>query len=619
MDALPFRRRRWARRRCRLNPSVSGTFPAERLGALRESAERMGDALARGVRVGESAVASLRVHLLSAADPDAVTVLLDRDAGQVFYRRRQPGQILHLDVFHAPGSVPTALVARGFLSALGWYQADFPGCGASISPDNFDAQTALGGGRIGGSLRGGRRAGVLAAHRGHVHLAGRLERADLAFCFYLVAAVERVAAGVGLQPRKPRRVLCLRAGARGPADEGLDAYAALTDSWLSEPEPPGGAAGGEPQPGRAYGDALLAVAARLADDLGGVESARALLEGLGRPAHLSALRLPGWGGPRVRDAVAYLCREGLAVPQGSLWALTGRGEALRGTFGGRLREVELAMRSAARHIAGPPGHVAVGRGPLQAGGRKRPGRTMRLPRGERLGEVAVTETVLAAATRRGGAVGRGSMVRAEDVRVRRRHRPRRVDLCLLLDASASMEGERMRAAKMLARHLLLTSRDRVAVMAFQERGAVLAVGLTRNYTAAERGLGSVVAAGLTPLAAGLAAARQYLCRAHARHALLLLVTDGIPTVSVGGGSPLEEALAEAGGLRGSGIALSCIGLEPNEHYLRELARRAGGRLHVVAELRPDLLAAVARAERLRRLEGTADRRGATRSGAPCPL
>ena len=576
----------------------------------------MGDALPRGVRVGESAVVSLRVHLLSAVDPDTVTVLLDRDAGQVFYRRRHPGQILHLDVFHAPGAVPPGLVAGSFASAVAWYRADFSGHGGSISGDCFDVQTAVGGGRIGGSLQGGQRPAVLAAHRGHVHLAGSLARGDLAFCFYLVAAVERGVAAVGLRPRKPERVLFTRVGLGGPADDGLEAYAALTDSWLAEQDAMAGGAGGGAVDG---GDAWVAVAARLADDLGGTESARAMLEGLRRPVPLGALRFAGWSGPRVRDAVAHLCREGLAEPQGTLWCLTDRGEALRDTFGRRLREVELALRAAARHIAGSAGHRATGHGPLHASGRSRSGRAMRLPRGERLGEVAVTETVLAAATRRGGAVGRGSMVRAEDVRVRRRHRPRRVDLCLLLDASASMEGGRMRAAKMLARHLLLTSRDRVAVMAFQERGAVLAVGLTRNYTAAERGLGSVVAAGLTPLAAGLAAARQYLCRAHARHALLLLVTDGIPTVSVGGGSPLEEALAEAGGLRGSGIALSCIGLEPNEHYLRELARRAGGRLHVVAELRPDLLAAVARAERLRRLEGTADRRGATRSGAPCPL
>lgn len=160
----------------------------------------------------------------------------------------------------------------------------------------------------------------------------------------------------------------------------------------------------------------------------------------------------------------------------------------------------------------------------------------------------------------------------------------------------------MRAAKTLARHLLLTGRDRMAVMAFQERAATLAVPLTRNYAAAERGLRRVVPAGLTPLAAGLAGAREYLRRTHAHHALLLLVTDGIPTVSGGQGSPLEEALREAERLRGSGIAVCCIGLEPNEHYLGELARRAGGRLHVVAELRPEVLAAVARHERLRRAE-----------------
>jgi magnesium chelatase subunit D len=212
----------------------------------------------------------------------------------------------------------------------------------------------------------------------------------------------------------------------------------------------------------------------------------------------------------------------------------------------------------------------------------------------------VSETALAAARR----VRSRSRFRVTpaDIRVVERRRTRPVDLCLLLDASASMEGSRMRAAKTLARHLLLTGRERVAVMAFQERSASLAVPLTRNYAAAERGLARVVPAGLTPLAAGLQAARTYLSRAHARNPLLLLVTDGIPTVGLGAGSPLDEALEEADRLRSTGFALCCIGLEPNERYLGELARRAGGRLHVVPELRPELLAAVARRERLRRLE-----------------
>jgi len=564
-----------------------------------EAARCLGRHLPLGARVGESAVVSTCVHVLTPADPDAVTVLTDRDAGQVFYGRPAPGEIVHLDVFHAPGAVPPEAVAAAFRDAERRYGA--PG----VCADLFDLQTGVGGGRVSGDLRGGRRSTVLAAHRGHVHLAGRLSPGDTGFCFALLAAVERAVAAAGPQLRKPERVLAAMvgpAGGAGPAD--LRDYAALTDTHLRGDRGGGGGSDAAPSAAAPTGDdARILAAARLAEEFGGADAARAVLEALRRPVPLGGLRLPGCGGLRPRDAVARLVEGGWVEPAGGLWRLTPKGAALREVFGRRLREIELALRTAARRVArsSAQGFAPAG-ARLGPSGRPRGRATVSFRRGERLGELAPAETVLAAAAR-AAAHAAPLRIQTGDLRLRRRRRRRRVDLCLLIDASASMEGGRMRAAKTLARHLLLTSRDRVAVMAFQERSAVLAVPLTRNYAAAERGLRRVVPAGLTPLGAGLAAARAYLRRSHARNALLLLVTDGIPTVSGSGGSPLEEALQEADRLRGSGVALCCIGLEPNERYLGDLARRAGGRLHVVAELRPELLAAVARRERLRRMEG----------------
>ena len=550
--------------------------------------------LPTGARLGESSAVSTCVHVLHSADPDAVTVLTDSDAGQVFYGRAAVGEIVHLDVFHAPGAVPPAAVAAAFLGSL----RDWRACG--VSADLFDVQTAVGGGRVSGDLRGGRRATVQAAHRGHVHLAGRLPTPATGFCFALVAAVERAVAGAGLQLRKPQRILALAAGPGGPGGGDLRDYAALTDTLLRGE----GAAAGPAATGAPLGEeGRLQAAARLSEGLGGVEVARAVLEALSRPVAPGGLRLPGGSGTRARDVLARLVQAGWAEPAGGLWHLTPEGMALRATFGRRLREIELVLRTAARHVAHGSGASAPPPGARSGpDGRPRLRGAVPVRRGEHLVDLALAETALAAAARAG--LRRAPLrVSAADLHLRLRHRPRRVDLCLLIDASASMEGGRMRAAKTLARHLLLTNRDRVAVMAFQERSAALAVPLTRNYAAVERGLRRVVPAGLTPLAAGLAAARLYLRGSHARNPLLLLVTDGIPTVSGAGGSPLEEALGEAERLRGSGVALCCIGLEPNERYLDELARRAGGRLHVVPELRPDLLAAVARRERLRRMEG----------------
>lgn len=560
---------------------------------LPELAARLAAALPLGVRVGESAVVSTQVHLLNPRDPDCVSVLTDRDAGQVFYGRRGLGEIVHLDVFHAVADVDCHRVAAAVLDAVEAYRGEFAPPSGGPAADYFDLQTGSGGGRATGLLQSGRRASLRAAHRNHVHLAGRLAPGDVACCFYLVAAVELTLASAGVEVRRVDRVLARGAGEAG-APQDLSPYSAVTDTLLREDGPPG-------RPGAPRGEeSLLAAAVRLADEWGGVEAVRLLLDALQRPLPLQEVRAPGWTPPRIREAAGRLAQDGWLESAGGLWQLSPAGVQLHGVFRRRLREVELAMRAAARRVA-----VTAARGVTSPGAKDVPS-----PRGkgrqpiawcpgQRLGDLCLSETVVCALARQPRPFG----LRTQDIRIQRRLRPRRVDLCLLLDASASMEGSRMRAAKTLARHLLLTSRDRVAVMAFQERGALLAVPFTRNYTAAERGLGRIQPAGLTPLAAGLAAARDYLRASHARNPLLLLVTDGIPTVSAGGGSPLDEALVEAERIGGLGLALACIGLEPNERYLAELARRAGGSLHVVSELRPDVLARVARLERMRHREG----------------
>lgn len=577
--------------------------------ALPELGRGLEAALGRGTRVGESAVASVCVHTLDPARPGRVAVLGDRDAGQTFYGRSQTGQVLHLDVFHAVGEVDCRAAGAAVREALAAYRRDFPSAPDRVAADLFDVQTATGGGRASGRLTWGRRPSLRRAHRNHVHVAGRFVPGHAAVTYYLVVALERCIGGQGLQIRRVDEVVAELAGPGGGWQD-LSPYASESDSLLKGDGGRGEAGGAGRSDGAGEGDrapgpdeSLLSDAARLADELGGAAAVSELLALLARGTALQDTRSPTWGGTRLRDALSRLQREGWAESAGGRWRLTARGRRLETLYRFHLREIEVALRSAARRLAvGRPG--AAGARPREVPGHRGSGRRI-LPRpaGEPLGELAVSESLVAAVQREVPRPGRPLSVQAGDLRVARRLRPRRVDLCLLLDASASMEGGRMRAAKVLARHLLLTSRDRVAVMAFQERSAELAVGFTRNYAAAERGLSRIHPSGLTPLAAGLARARTYLQASHAKNPLLLLVTDGIPTVSATGGSPLEEALHEANAFRDSGVSLCCIGLEPNERYLRELARRAGGMLHVVAELRPELMAPVAERERQRLRQG----------------
>ncbi len=166
---------------------------------------------------------------------------------------------------------------------------------------------------------------------------------------------------------------------------------------------------------------------------------------------------------------------------------------------------------------------------------------------------------------------------------------RRADVCLVLDASASMAGRRLRAAKYLAQHLLLASRDRVAVVVFQERQAQVVVPFTRDFRAAERGLASIEPLGLTPLAEGLVTACEYVRRRRRNDCCLLLITDGIPTVPKWGQHPMDDARQAATELTRHRLRLICLGLEPNRGFLTELAAMAKGSLYVVEELEPDSL------------------------------
>jgi magnesium chelatase subunit D len=119
----------------------------------------------------------------------------------------------------------------------------------------------------------------------------------------------------------------------------------------------------------------------------------------------------------------------------------------------------------------------------------------------------------------------------------------------------------------------------------------------------EKGLRSIQPFGLTPLADGLYSALRYVRQSHvARNTLLLLITDGIPTVPRESVNPLDDALEAADRLRAAKLATACVGLQPNQKYLCELMERANGSLYVVDELSRDTLVSIAYEERQKQKE-----------------
>jgi magnesium chelatase subunit D len=125
----------------------------------------------------------------------------------------------------------------------------------------------------------------------------------------------------------------------------------------------------------------------------------------------------------------------------------------------------------------------------------------------------------------------------------------------VLDTSGSMAAwRRMRQTKSAVLSLLLQGyqrRDRVALLAFRDQGAELVLPPTPSLRTARRILEGLPAGGATPLAHGLAAARQFLRNHHRRlprsPAWTVLLTDGRANVGLGG-DPWQDALAQARGL-----------------------------------------------------------------------
>ncbi|WP_310529030.1 VWA domain-containing protein [Nocardioides sp.] len=168
----------------------------------------------------------------------------------------------------------------------------------------------------------------------------------------------------------------------------------------------------------------------------------------------------------------------------------------------------------------------------------RTGRRIGATRGDS-GSLHLVETLLAAAGQQPGRGRTGGRVdlRAEDLRVAVRE-GREANLVLFcVDASGSMAArKRMTQVKTAVLSLLMDAyrrRDKVGLITFRGRGAVLVLPPTHSVEIAAARLDELPAGGRTPLAAGLLEAATVLRRERLRdprlRPLLVVVTDGRAT------------------------------------------------------------------------------------------
>jgi magnesium chelatase subunit D len=147
-----------------------------------------------------------------------------------------------------------------------------------------------------------------------------------------------------------------------------------------------------------------------------------------------------------------------------------------------------------------------------------------------------------------------------------------------------MAGPKMKAVWHLAEHLLLTTRDKVAVVVFQLRRGRVVVPFTRNHSRLKAGLRSIHPQGMTPLADGLVEALKLIKNRHVRNPLLVLITDGVPTFGKWTLDARQDALKAARMVSEARAKLICIGVTPNREFLEELASQARGNVYIIENL-----------------------------------
>lgn len=547
-----------------------------------------------GCRIGEASVCSRKVHTIDPYQPAVVSIITNADAGRVFYKRERLQEIVHIDIFHAVGYVQPQAVAFAVKRGLERYAREIRLYERAREvyqlAHYFDLQTGVGGGRVTGTQLFGQKESTKKAHLNHVHLSGKLPDIDLAAIFFIIAAVEQAVIKQGLELRRIEYLRHEQYEFQQRREE-LQNYTTFTDTFLRE------------QPllkdDQAYGHELVAIA-DIVENLDDLEELSGILKTISDSGRLPANSdfMDRQRSLHLENAWLKLIGYGLVIKVGNRYRLSEAGLELSRHLLKNARELEVELRQQSLALA-QRGRNTIGSFSAVAGrettSRKAARRTIVQKGGEFL---AVNQTLANALQRRAVSTDKQWQVNPGDMRFEVRQARAGIDICLLLDASASMLGKRMKAAKNLAEHLAQNSQDRISVITFQEQSVDVVVPFTRNRLLIRKGLAAIKPGGLTPLAAGLRQATDYVQANSQRPGLLLLVTDGVPTLGEQHLDPLHDALAAAQYFKErTSFRLSCVGLQPNHDILRRVVEQAAGNLHVIDELNTASLVHIATSER----------------------
>jgi len=542
----------------------------------------------QGVRLGETTVVSCKVHGNDPKTPGEIRIYTDQDAGRYYFKNTEDNLVLHMDVFHEPASLDPVYVARRIWQGIETYfnkvydenrslysKDDLPKL-LKILTQKIILRTSGGNGNV--FDLASRKVDLVPEKarkpQTHVHLLFSIEPKYYDSIIFIADAVEQAIMNQGFEIRRVDKIVHTERELETRPGFGMG----IGLPGFNSPE----------AREQRYRQNRLQIIMNLASAFGSIEDAARFLESLTPTGNIflgSFAKKHGDGD--LKQTLLDLSNADLVKKGRFAFILTEEGKALRDFMRDHQKELEAQVRKSIRRYQIVRHNYKTYRN-TELKSRKAQITDHKKVTGwsERawLSDIAIPETVVSASARSYLEGQPHVTIKKKDIKVFGKKSFAPIDTCLAIDCSGSMVGEKIRAVSYLAEHFLLTSKEKVSVVIFHETGARVVVPFTKSYQKLQEGLRTIQPEGLTPLAKGIVESIEVIKKKRARNPLLVLITDGIPNYPLWTTDAQKDALTAARMIAENKIRLVCIGVVPNENFMKELASVGQGNLYIVDEL-----------------------------------
>jgi len=556
----------------------------------------------QGVRLGESVVVSTKAHahMPKKKIKGQIEILLNCDAGKTYLNCMDPDQIIHIDVYHLDGEVDPREVARAIFWAIDeycidedpqlQYADDVRFKYVSAYAEKIQITTNLGKGLI-YDLFQDELQPYTDGEEGHdhVHILARLNREEYPLIYIIAATVEEVILRSGVKLAQVRNITH---GKQKKLQDDFGKYIKLP--WKKFK--------GQEASFMSPDENVNQLVLKLAEKFGGVEEIEEWMECFSTNIFKrkgAEFQKKKWGD--VDHYLKQLEEMGLMqkTPLGRI--LTKQGLAIQDYVIKHRIELETEIRRNIRKVpgGGKTRFRKMGQSKQKTTNMEYIDYNRTINKGDTTwtGNLAVPETVIQAVKNGFLRGDQHFSIKKEDLHFYDKKSYIPIDICLLMDASGSMAGDKRQAASYLAQHLLLTGKERVAVVTFQERSSLVVAPFTRSLSVLDKGLATINPGGMTPMAHGIMTALDLIKKSRVRNPLLVMITDGIPNAPLWTLDAQGDALAAAANLPDQKIHFICIGMESNASFMEKLSKAGEGALYLVDDLNKENLINLVRYEK----------------------